>query len=156
MNYLDQFAAQSARLMELVEQVELFHTPDRTPYGTIPIDGHRETWKLSSSYFREWLTRGFYNSEQSTPNSSVLDGVLDALNAEARIDGPERSVFTRVGELEGKIYVDLGDSAWRAVEVTSSGWSVVTDPPVRFRRSNGVMALPQPERGETSPIFGPL
>jgi hypothetical protein len=147
MNYSEECSAQSGRLMSLVENVELFHTPDRTAYGTITVDGHHETWPLGSTFFEQWVTREFYKSEASTPNPTVFKGVLETIRAKAQFDGQERSVFTRVGALEGKIYVDLGDPAWRAVEVTNSGWSVVTDPPVRFRRSNGMMALAMPEHG---------
>jgi hypothetical protein len=45
------------------------------------------------------------------------------------------------------VYLDLADEQWRAVEVTSSGWSVVSDPPVWFRRPGGMLSLPMPERG---------
>ena len=146
MNYLEELSAQSTRLMNLVESVELFHAPDRAEFATIFIDGHRETWPVDSRYFKERLARAYFNSEGSAPHKPVLEGVLETLKAKAKFDGQERPIFTRVGELDGKIYVDLGDPAWRAVEVTSSGWSVVTDPPVRFRRSNGMTALRVPER----------
>ena len=48
---------------------------------------------------------------------------------------------------QGAIYIDLGDPSWRAVVITSSGWSVVDEHPVRFRRTRGMAALPIPVRG---------
>ena len=62
--------------------------------------------------------------------------------ARAQFDGPERTVHLRVAEQEGHIYLDLADTAWRAVEVGPHGWRVVAEPPVRFRRPAGLLALP--------------
>ena len=58
-----------------------------------------------------------------------------------------RDVFVRVGEHAGKIYLDLCDDEWRAVEIDSDGWRIVTDAPVRFRRAPGMLPLPEPLRG---------
>ena len=33
------------------------------------------------------------------------------------------------------------------MEITSTGWQVVTDPPVKFRRARGMLALPTPIGG---------
>jgi hypothetical protein len=44
---------------------------------------------------------------------------------------------------------DLADHAWRVVKVTSDGWQVLDNAPVRFRRPNGMLALPLPERDGT-------
>src|SRR5262249_46075562 len=62
-------------------------------------------------------------------------------------EGAERAVHVRVAELDGRIYLDLGDAAWRAVEIDEKGWRVVKGPPVRFRRPKGLLALPEPVRG---------
>jgi hypothetical protein len=35
------------------------------------------------------------------------------------------------------------------VQITPRGWGVVDDPPVRFRRSRGMLATPAPEPGST-------
>ena len=56
-------------------------------------------------------------------------------------------MFVRVGEADNKLYLDLCDKAWRAVEIDGDGWRVIDKPPVRFRRSSGMTPLPEPERG---------
>jgi hypothetical protein len=55
-------------------------------------------------------------------------------------------VHVRVAEHEGALYVDLADDHWRAVEVTPAGWQIISTPPVRFRRSPGLLPLPAPQR----------
>jgi hypothetical protein len=52
-----------------------------------------------------------------------------------------------VGGLDGKLYLDLGDEIWRAVEIDAQGWRVIDNPPVRFRRAAGMQPLPVPKPG---------
>ena len=49
--------------------------------------------------------------------------------------------------MDGRIYLDLCDEAWRAVEIDSAGWRVIDTPPVRFRRTAGMLPLPKPVTG---------
>jgi hypothetical protein len=53
-------------------------------------------------------------------------------------------VHVRVGEVNGRLYLDLGDENWRAVEIDSASWRVIDNPPVRFRRAAGMQPLPMP------------
>ena len=131
----------------LTDDIELFHTPEGVGYATIAVSGHHETWPVGSTHFREWLACRFYESEKGVPTDWGLRDALAVMSAKARFSIKEFPVFTRVAESDGNIYLDLGDSVWRAVEITSSGWSIVGHPPVRFRRSNGMLALPTPVSG---------
>jgi hypothetical protein len=56
-------------------------------------------------------------------------------------------VFIRVGGLDDRLYLDLGDETWRAVEIDATGWRVIDNPPVRFRRAAGMQPLPMPVPG---------
>jgi hypothetical protein len=58
-------------------------------------------------------------------------------------------VYVRVAGDGGDIYLDLGDPLWGAVRITATGWKIVADPPVRFRRPKGLLRLPVPVRGGT-------
>src|SRR4029077_5916117 len=55
--------------------------------------------------------------------------------------------WVRVAPLGDKIYVDLADDEWRAIEIDVAGWRVVNGPAVRFRRPRGMQWLPEPSRG---------
>jgi hypothetical protein len=128
---------------------ELFHTPgaDGIPYATIAVDGHLETWPIHSGRFRHDLERRVYRATGRLPSAHRIETVLRVLTGEALFNGPERLVFTRLAEHEDAIYLDLGDPAWRAVEVTRWGWRVVARPAVKFRRARGMLPLPLPTRG---------
>ena len=62
-----------------------------------------------------------------------------------------------MAEHGGRLYLDLCDRAWRAVEIDDEGWRVVDRPPAKFRRTRGSQPLPEPERGgsleELRPFF---
>lgn len=134
-------------LVDLAQTVELFHAPDGTAFADLDINGHRETWPIRSKGFRRWLTRGFWEATKGAPSSEALQSALNAIEAQAHFEAPERIVHIRVGGLEGRLYLDLGDDMWRAVEIDSAGWRVINNPPVRFRRAPGMKALPPPAKG---------
>jgi hypothetical protein len=134
-------------LIELAQTAELFHTPDGTGFADLGINGHRETWPIRSRGFRRWLARQFFEATQGAPSSEALQSALNVIEAKAHFDAPERIVHVRVGGLDGRLYLDLGDETWRAVEIDATGWRVIDNPPVRFRRAAGMQPLPMPERG---------
>jgi hypothetical protein len=134
-------------LIGLAQSAELFHSPDGTAFADLDINGHRETWPIRSKGFRRWLARRFYDALHGAPSSEALASALNVIEAKAHFDAPEREVYIRVGGLDGRLYLDLADETWRAVEVTTTGWRVIDDPPVRFRRTAGMRALPVPVRG---------
>lgn len=133
-------------LVDLATSAELFHTPDETGYADLDVNGHRETWPVRSKGFRLWLTRRYYEATGGVPNSEALKSALGAVEAGATFDGPERPVHIRIGAHDGRLYLDLGDETWRAVEIDAEGWRVIDNPPVRFRRAGGMKPLPVPMR----------
>ena len=110
-------------------------------------DGHRETWDIRSKRFRSWVRRCYYRETGAAASAAAIRSALDQLEARAEFDAAERSVNVRVAEQAGHLYLDLADEHWRAVAIGPDGWRVLGCPPVRFRRSPGMLPLPVPERG---------
>lgn len=134
-------------LVDLAQAAELFHTPDGTGYADIDINGHRETWSIRAKGFRSWLARRFFETTQGAPSSEALQSALNVIEAKAQFDGIERIVHLRVGGLDEKLYLDLCDETWRAVEIDTAGWRVLDNPPIRFRRASGMQPLAMPVKG---------
>jgi hypothetical protein len=134
-------------LIDLAQAADLFHAPDGTGFADLDINGHRETWPIRAKGFRRWLARCFFEATQGAPSSEALQSALNVIEAKAHFDAPERIVHVRVGGLDGKLYLDLGDEAWRAVEIDAAGWRVIDNPPVRFRRASGMQPLAYPVAG---------
>ena len=133
-------------LVDLAQSAELFHAPDSTGFADIDINGHRETWPIRAKGFRRWLARLYFEETGGAPSSEALQSALNVIEAKAHFDAPERLVHIRVGGLDGQLYLDLGDETWRAVEIDATGWRVIDNPPVRFRRAAGMKPLPLPTK----------
>src|SRR5207248_3713428 len=129
--------ATAMKITQLPVCTEFFLTAAGTAYADLVIDGHRETWPIRSRRFRAFLRRSYYRASGTAASASTISGALDQLEARAQFDGPERLVNLRVAEHDGALYLDLADDRWRTVEVTRSGWQIVSAPPVRFRRPSG-------------------
>ena len=140
-------------LIDLASAAELFHSSDGTALADIEIGGHRETWPVRTKGFKRWLARQNYEETGGAPSSEALQSALNVIEAKAHFDGAERPVYIRVGGLDGRLYLDLGDEAWRAVEIDTTGWRVIDKPPVRFRRAAGVQPLPMPVPGGSVEIL---
>ena len=50
----------------------------------------------------------------------------------------------RSANLGDRVYVDLCDDHWRAMEIKPDGWRMIEDVPVHFRRKSGMQPLPAP------------
>jgi hypothetical protein len=151
-----QRSTQTGVLLDLALSAELFHTPDTQGYADVNINDHRETWPIRSRGFRRWLVRCYFETTQGAPSSEALKSALETIEAKAQFDSPERIVHIRVGELDGKLYLDLADEAWRAIEIDAGGWRVVNHPPVRFRRTAGMQPLPVPKAGGSINLLRPF
>ena len=126
---------------------ELFHAPDGTGFAIIPVGDHLETWPVRSKGLKRWLAREFFTETSSAPNSDAIQSALNVIEARAHFDGTERTVYIRVGAHNGRLYLDLADARWRAVEISASGWQIVDRTPIPFRRAAGMLVLPEPARG---------
>ncbi len=136
------------RLLAIAGEVEVFCALDGTGYADIKVDSHRETWPIASRRLERWLVGQYYRATGGAPSGEALQGAIRVLAARADVEGAERPVHLRVAPVGDRIYLDLVDASWRAVEIDASGWRLVEAPAaVRFRRSPGMLALPEPVRG---------
>lgn len=129
--------------------IELWHTPDGAAYITLFLNGHKEHKRLHSraASIKSWISRLGADFLLETPTTTAINAVLMHLEGVAVYDGPEYDLFVRKAEMEDKIYVDIGDETWRAIEISKEGWKVIDNCPVKFRRPKSLMPLPIPEEG---------
>ena len=136
--------SQANRLIERIRDIEVFKTPTDEAYSTYQAQGAQRTARIDSSRFKEYLRHRYYQSGNRTLSNKALAEVVSFLQAKATYGACEHPVYLRVAETDGAIYIDLGDDSWEAVEVTATGWSITSDPPVKFRRTPGMAPLPRP------------
>jgi len=143
-------------LIELANAAELYHAPDGTGFADLYIGGHRETWPVHSKGFKRWLALRFYKTTRSAANSEALQSALNVIEAKAQFDAAAHAVHVRIGEHDGRLYLDLCDETWRAIEIGPDGWQVVAAPPIRFRRAPGMLPLPVAARGGSISALRPF
>jgi hypothetical protein len=127
--------------------IEFFHDPDQHSWACVRVDGHWQNHPIRSRPFQLFLLRTYYRETGNSPGTQAIRATLDLFEAKALFDGEESPINLRVANHRGKIYLDLCDRAWRAVEIDAEGWRIVNRPPPRFHRTRGSQPLPAPERG---------
>jgi hypothetical protein len=130
-----------------LEAASFFMTPgNETTHASIKVGDHRETHPVRSRGFSRWLTGLYWEAMGRVPKTDVMADAVRTLEFVASRE-ERRPVFIRTASHDSKLYLDLGDPSWRAIQVDADGWRVVDNPPVCFVRPRGMLPLPEPERG---------
>lgn len=144
-------ASQATLIIGVVtdSDAELFHDEEKTAYATITINEHRETHRVHSRRFRQWLGLLHYRQTQTAANAQAVTDAITTLEGMALYDGPEHTTFVRIAPFESSMIIDLGGSEWNSIIVTADGWKICSsaESPVRFRRAAGMRPLMLPVRG---------
>jgi hypothetical protein len=126
---------------------ELFRSRDGEVFADVYENAIRKTWPIQSRFYSRWLARTYFETTGKIAPLGQLRAAVNLIEARAQGSVPEREVFVRVGEHAGRIYLDLADESWSAIEIDALGWRVVQRPPLRFLRTPGMLPLPVPEKG---------
>lgn len=137
----------AVKVMELLTEIEFFHDEYRDAYVTIKRNNHYETWLIESNQFKEWLSKIYWDAYKGSLNKNSLNEVVSLIKGKALHDGGCHKVFIRVAELDNRIYIDLANEQREIVEVTSTGWQIIADAPVKFKTIAAMRPLPRPEDG---------
>jgi len=134
-------------LLDLNGKIELFCTPQGDPYANVRINDHYENHLVRSRAFEWFLRHTYYSVHKTAPPPQALHEAVAHFSAVAMFDGAGKPVAIRVASAGDLNYLDLADARWRSVEFGADGWRIVETPPVKFRRSLGMLPLPTPVRG---------
>jgi putative DNA primase/helicase len=134
-------------LIGLAQGCEFWHDATRTAFVSFPVNRHRQHWAVRSRAFKMWLSGRFYEKTGGAVRGQALEDGIRVLEARAVNAGPEYEPFIRIGHQSGKVYLDLCDVQWRAVEISPDSWRVIQEPPVKLLRSPSMRPLPEPEGG---------
>ena len=134
-------------LMSLTTFIDLWHSPDGDAFSTLPIGDHRESWPIRSESFKRWLYARSYEETGVVPGAQAVEDTLRVLEARAINEGNEQEPWRRVGMRDGRLYIDLCDRSWRAIEIDLHDWRILERHDLPFVRSKGMRPLPEPEPG---------
>ena len=140
---MPRFTNDSAQqLLRIARTGDLFQDPSGVSFADVNVNGHRETLPIRSKRYSNCLSFSYFKQSNEVAPSQALKSTVDLVEELARHDGPERRVCVRVAEDGGRIFLDLGDSSFRAIEIAPSGWKIVDAPPVQFIRRMGCCPFP--------------
>lgn len=140
----------------IASSADLFHSADGRAFASIDLNGHTETVPVRSRRFKSWLVLRFRELRGKAPSTDALSIAQTEAEARAELEGEEHEVFVRMGHQHGRIYLDLCDDQWRAVEIDRTGWRILTRLPVRFHRPKDALALPEPVEGGSLDALRPF
>jgi hypothetical protein len=146
-------------LLRITDAARFLRLSDGRLYAQVPFGARQEIYAFKSVAFRRWLIARFHREHRRIPSEWAIRRVIAALEARAWFEGDPRLVFTRVGYCAGEksstCYLDLGDPTGRAVQISPAGWVLVDDPPIHFRRPDGLLPLPVPSREGSTDLLRP-
>jgi hypothetical protein len=141
--------SQATRLVTLaLERYDFGVSSTHIPF-LVPKNGPRYARALKGGRpsLSSELAKAFHAEYGGAPSKGALTDALAVLEGYAQ-EGAPVELAKRVGKAQDGIVLDLGTPDGRAVLVTRDGWwKVVDQSPVLFRRSNSMLALPEPVRG---------
>jgi hypothetical protein len=138
-------SAASWMLSYIRNNFELWLTPDSIACATAN-SSPRKTLLVKSSELRREISKAFLMAHGKPATPAAIQTTVEALDALAS-DGKTYQVHKRKADMGEAIYLDLGGPDWQAVKITKNGWEIIDNPPVRFRRTPGMLPMPTPERG---------
>jgi hypothetical protein len=126
--------------------ISYFKTSEGIVYADLSHENKRQTVALRSKDFRQYLRSELFDKTGRSPGSEAVQQAIDTLEALTLRNCPQQEVKVRLADHDGKIYLDLADDTWQAIEVDAAGWRMTGDYPVRFRRG-GSSPMTKPIEG---------
>jgi hypothetical protein len=136
------------KLVELASEagIQYFQTEEGTIYADVRSEEHLNTWPIDGKDFKNWLRRAYVASGRASVAGDAVNQAIATISAINDGVCPEGTVNLRVAKHDGAIYFDLRDRGCRAIKITSEGWEITQDYPVRFKPGSGVQS-PDPVKG---------
>jgi len=103
----------ATKVVQLVLEsgVELFHSKDGDAFVAAPVGQRIDTWPLRSRTARSWIRRLCYLSGGGVVGTQAVEDSLGVLEGKALHEGQEVTLHTRIGEHDGRVCIDLVNSA---------------------------------------------
>lgn len=115
----------------------------------MPTEQHSRHVDIRGAQFKGFLTLAFYHETGVGPSATIIEEARNLAAAIAVDRGLIFPVHRRIGLHDGALDISLGEpKSTRAVKITPTEWGIVSNPPIKFVHTAGMLALVDPERGE--------
>jgi hypothetical protein len=138
-------------------ECEFLRDAQREAYAVFEAAGARQVYKVESSAYSDYLSHAYYSAHDRAPSEAALKVALATLRGQALFDGEEVEVHIRIAKTDTGYWLDLCNDAWESVQITATGWAVVSGAGTPlFTRSASMRSLPTPQRGGNLDDLWPL
>jgi hypothetical protein len=103
-------------------------------YMLVNVNDHDEIMDLDSDRFKLWLTREARNILDKAASISCIKQVTDNMAAKAQYEGTRIKLDVRVFGENKTIYYDLCNNNYQVLKIDETGWSIIDNPPIVFKR----------------------
>jgi hypothetical protein len=124
-----------------------FFSWEGVAYVQVTRRGKEETLLVGSDTYARLLRVRYRKAHHQVAKGEWIRNAIDQLIATAIEEGEEIPVYVRIAYLNGKLYIDLVDRERNIVEVDADGFRIIKEAPVRFLRTDRMLALPIPQPG---------
>jgi hypothetical protein len=127
--------------------IELFHDRDKRGFISVPqANGGAFHYPILGDGAKHWLRSLIYSKTGKPIPRQALEDIILTLEAQAIYVSPLHDIAVRIGQTGDAIYFDLGRPDAVVVRITSGGWVLTPDCPIKFVRPAGFGELPEPTR----------
>jgi hypothetical protein len=145
--------SQSAHLVDsATARYALGVSEQEEPFGTLKERPHIALMLRGGKSLRADLARRYFDEHDQVPSQQALSDALMVCEGRAA-QQPSTRLHLRVAEQNGCVYIDMGDTAGRIIELSGGRWAVTDSAPVVFRRTKLTAAMPHPHGGDLSKLW---
>lgn len=113
------------------EHNELFHDQHNESYIRLT-NQECKIVKIRSKAFKKWISHYIWEKFKKLLPTDKLSTIIQILDGKATYDGNEYSLSVRITRVDGDVWYQLSESKF--VKVNTTGWEIVDDPPILFKR----------------------
>ncbi|HLC20438.1 hypothetical protein A3E97_01590 [Candidatus Uhrbacteria bacterium RIFCSPHIGHO2_12_FULL_47_12] len=146
-------SADSIVKLILKDDLILFHNAQQDGYIRIKIGEHYETLKINSRVFGQIVNKKIWDKWHRSISSETIKQTLAVLEAKAVHEGETHDLSLRITEKDGSFWYDMGDKKWTAIKIEHTGWSLISETPILFRRFSHQQAQFEPSINGNALVF---
>jgi len=138
---------QDEYLLLLAKQHDKFKDQLDKPYVRFEKNGHFEIHPLRSEAYKNHLIHELFSVYANKISRGAVENVIGIIESEIISTGVVHELHLRIAQHKDCIWYDLADSLWRAIKIDENGWSIVSKPPILFKRPQHMQEQVIPQKG---------
>ncbi|WP_166906171.1 hypothetical protein [Mycobacterium sp. DL440] len=146
---------QATLLVQMAEDKYGFGvTPEGKPFA-YGLEAQHVAFPLRGNQLglRQRLSSEFFDKHGSAASQNSLAAAMNVLEGKAFQEAPT-TLYVRVAGNRESIYIDMADKANRVIRISGGKWSIGTECPYAFRRTQNTGAMQEPVRdGKLTKLF---